>query len=432
MFFGKKAEKEKKVLKEAPMGYWEEKSYMMAIPKDESKDMLDGLFDRVAAIEGVEIKGKCLPSEEKPGKIILTYDGEEYEVGFFTGGFSFPGIPGQQKYYFSEEEIEAIGKASKACTLFMEFHEDSKKSFHLQLKLAVAMVPDLLVIMDESAENIISAKWAVMAAESAVTPGSNDMFLVQAVSDKHGEVWLHTHGLCRCGITELEVLQSDKKNYNNHYQLLSTFASYLLDKKESFIPKESSAYIGMLSEQQPVVVTYLPWTEGLREYKKLHLGGVSDREEGHNSRTSLIFAYKNEEDEKKGILSKVTDYNKDWGENPLFFISNEETARMKQLAMERFHFVREQAEDKDNHIILKIGLPVDGDEGEEENNFEHIWFELLDFEGDRFKAKLLQEPYGVEDMHEGDEGWYTVEDVTDWMIYTPQFMVKPDTAYLLV
>lgn len=429
MFFKKK---ELEPLTEAPLGYWEEKSYMLVIPGDESKDMLEGLFERVAAIEGLEIKGKCLPDEEKPGKIILTYAGEEYEVGFFTGDFTLPEMLGQQKYYFSEEEVTALGKAGKALTMFMEFHEDSKKSYHLQLKLAVAMVPDLLAIMDESAEKMICAKWAVMAAESAVTPGSNDLFMVQAVSDKHGEVWLHTHGLCRCGVTELEILKSDKEHYNNHYQMLSTFASCLLDKKEPFVPKESSAYIGMLANQQPVVVTYLPWTEGLKEYKKLNLGGVSDREEGHNSRTSLIFVYKNERDEENGNLSKVSDFDKVWGENPLFFISNEETARMKRLAMERFHFVREQAENKDNNIIIKVGLPVDGDEGEEENNFEHIWFELLSFEGDRFKAKLLQEPYGVESMHEGDEGWYTVEDVTDWLIYTPQFAVKPDTAYLLV
>lgn len=432
MFF-KKKDKDKAVdsLKEAPLGYWEEKSYMLVVPKDESKDMLEGLFDRVAAIEGVEIKGKCIPSEEKPGKIVLSYDYEEYDVGYFVSEFTLPDMLGQQHYYFSDEEMAALKKAGKALTLFMEFHKDCKKSFHLQLKLAVAMVPDLLAIMDESAEKLICAKWAVMAAGSCVTPGPKDLFMVQAVSDKHGEIWLHTHGLCRCGVTELEILKSDKDNYNNHYQLLSTFASYLLDKKEEFIPKESSAYIGVLSNQQPVVVTYVSWVEGLKEYNKLNLGGVSDREEGHNSRTSLIFAYKNEEDEKNGILSKVSEFDKVYGDNPMFFISKEETARMKFLAMERFDFVKEQAENKDNKIIIKIGLPVEGDD-EEDDNFEHIWFELLSFEEDRFKAKLLQEPYGVENMHEGDEGWYTVEDVTDWIIYTPEFAVSPDTAYLLV
>lgn len=428
MFFKKK--EKTPVLQEAPLGYWEEESYMMAVPKDESKDMLDGLFERVAAIEGVEIKAKCLPNEDHPGRMILVYDGEEYEVGFFEGGFSLPEMLGGQTHYFSSEEIATLKNATKALTVFMEFHEDSKKSYHLQLKIVVAMVPELLAIMDESAEKMISARWAVMAASSSVTPAANDLFMVQAISGKHGEVWLHTHGLCRCGISELEILQSDKKNYSNHYQVISTFASFLLDKKEPFTPGESSAFIGILTNEQPVVVTYLPWIEGLKEYKNSILGGAADREESHNSRTGLVFAYQSEEDEKNGKLSKISEFDREWGDNPIFFISDEETARMKALATERFHFVKEQADHKDNKIIIKIGLPVNGEDCDMEH--EHIWFELVAFDGDRFKAKLLQEPYNVEGIHTGDEGWYTVEDVTDWIIYTPDFTVSPDKAYLLV
>ena len=68
------------------------------------------------------------------------------------------------------------------------------------------------------------------------------------------------------------------------------------------------------------------------------------------------------------------------------------------------------------------------------NEKEHakIWFKLLEFDGERFKGQLIQEPYDVSHMHEGDEGWFTVEDVTDWIIYLEEFSVAPDTAYLLV
>ena len=164
----------------------------------------------------------------------------------------------------------------------------------------------------------------------------------------------------------------------------------------------------------------------LKEYKNLDLGGPQDREDGHNTKTSLIFLYKSEEDEENKVLTKVSEFNDLWGENPIFFISDEETARMKSLAMERFDYVKEEFKNKDNHIIIKIGLPVDDD-----GNFEHIWFELLEFVGDKFKAKLLQEPYDVKDIHEGDERTFTVEDVTDWIIYTPSFSVTPGSAYLL-
>ncbi len=420
--------KENGALKEAPLGYWEESSYMLAVPKDESKDMLDGIFERVSCIDGVKIIKKSIPTDKEPGSITLTYHGEEYEVGFYVGSFSLPKMFGKQSYYFSDEEMKSLKKASKAMEIFMKFNEDSKKSFHLQIKLAAAMVPDLIGLMDESAEKMFCARWVKMVADSKVTPRANDLFLVQAVTDKSGEVWLHTHGLCRCGITELEILKSDKENYNNHYNLISTFASYLLDKKREFVPKESSAYIGILANNQPVVVTYIPWTKALKEYKEAKLGNVSDREQGHNSKTSVIFLYKSEEDEKNKKLSKVSEYNSLWGDNPIFFISNEETAIMKALAMERFHFVKEESTKKDNNIIIKIGLPIDSS-GE---NFEHIWFELIEFDGERFKARLLQEPYDIENIHEGYENWYTVDDVTDWIIYRPDFNINPSSAYVLL
>lgn len=413
-------------LKEAPLNYWEEKSYMLAIPKDESRDILEGIGERIAAIKGVEIKELYLPDEEAPGKLILIYEGEEYEIGFFDEEFHLPEMLGLQSYYFSKEEMEAIKRAGRALTIFMEFHENSKKSFHLQLKLAVAMVPDLLGIVDESAEKLINAKWAKLAAESDVTPAAKDLFMVQAVAGENNEVWLHTHGLCRCGLTELEILNSSRENYNDHYPIISTFASYLLDKKENGVSAKQGVYLGVLATREPIVVTYLPWVDALKEYTSITLGDAKDRKEEHNSKTSVIFLYKSEEDEKNGKVSKVTDYNEWWGKNPIFFISNEETARMKALAMERFHFVKEAAGQEDIKIILKIGLPVD------EENREHIWFELLAFEGEKFKAKLIQEPYQIENMHEGDEAWFTVEDVTDWLMYTPKFQVEPGTVYLLV
>lgn len=423
MFFKKE---NTEILKESPLGYWEEKSYMLVIPKHDTEDLITPIFERISTIENIEIKEKRYLTDNEPGSIKLIYENEEYEIGFYPSNFSLPQSYIKGPYYFSTQEIENLTNARKAITIFMEFKKDSKKSFHLQLKIAVAIVPNLIGIMDESAEKMLPAKWAIMAANSKTLPSSNDLYTIQAVSDKNGEVWLHTHGLCRCGLTELEILESDVKNYKNHYNLISTFASYLLDKKYEFNMNENSAYIGMLLNRQPVVVTCVPWTKGLKEYNKnLTLGNLEDRKDGHNSRSSLIFIYKTENDEKNKKYSKVSEYNNLWGENPILFISQEETERMKELAKERFGLVIEEAKKNQNKISIKIALQTDN------NDLEHIWFELIEFCEEKFKAKLLQEPYNVKNMREGDEAWYTVEDVTDWVIYTPEFTVTPGKAYLL-
>lgn len=414
---------------EQPLGYWERNSYMLAITDDDFDDILKNFFDRISEIKGLKIKDKQELSETEPGQATLEYEGEEYYIGFYPSEFSLPEVYLNGNYYFSNDELHSLRNAKRAFTIFMKFNKNSQKSYHLQLKLLYKSVKNIIGVMDESAEKIVPTKWLKMTAESKALPNANDIFTVQAVYDEKEEVWLHTHGLCRCGLTELEILESDKKNYNNHYNLISTFASYLLDKKTDFNPLEDSAFIGILSDRRPVVVTCLPWTKALNYYDKNCLGGKKDREDGHNSKTSVIFLYKSEEDEKNRNLSKVTDYNDLWGDNPIFFISNEETARMKEMAIERFDYVKKQSLIKENKIIIKIALQI---KDTDEDEYEHIWFELIEFDGDKFKAKLLQKPYEVENIEEGDERWFTIDDVTDWTIYTPKFTVNPGTVYLLL
>lgn len=420
MFFKKKP----KVV-EAPLGYWEEKSYMMAIMKDVDDDFLKKALDRIETIKGVKVKDNHYDVSKNVVYVTLSYQKDDYEVGFYIGGASIPEYYLNHNFLFTEDERKAILEANKAITIFMSFENDTRKDYHLQLKLAVALAPDMLGLLDESAEKMLPVKWVKTTASSNVLPSSKYMFTVQAVAGEDNKVWLHTHGLCRCGKTELEILESDKDNYGNHYNLINTYAMYLIDKKD-FNPFETGAYIGCLINGTPVVTTCKSWVEGIYEYKNLSLGGLKDRANGHNSKTSIIFLYQSEEDEKNKVLSKVSIYDKLWGDNPLFFITNEETNRMKLLAMERFSYVKKAFENKENQILIKVGLPLP-----EKGNFEHIWFELLEIKEDKFKAKLTQEPYNVDDIHEGDERWYTIQDVTDWIIYTPKMAVSPDLVYLL-
>lgn len=423
MFFKHK----QKELTEAPLGYWEEKSYMLAIPKNEADDLLRDSIERISAIKNVEVIENHYSVEENTFYVKINYEKEEYEVGFYLGDVSIPEYYLYKNFLFTDEERKSILSSKKAITIFMKFNENEKKSYHLQLKLCLALVPDMLGVMDESAEKMLPSKWVKMTAESHVLPSPKNLFTVQVVAgDNKKNVWLHTHGLNRCGVTELEILESDEKNYQNHYNLINTYAMYILDKKEEYDPNYNGAYIGCLIDESPVVATCVSWTKGILEYKKLDLGGLKDRENGHNSKTSIIFLYTCEEDEESHRLKKVSIYDKLWGENPIFFISNEETERMKELAMERFNYVKDAFKNKNNTILIKIGLPL-----EEEGKFEHIWFELLEIKGKKFKAKLTQEPYNFENIHTGYIDWYTIDDVTDWIIYTESFAVNPGNAYLL-
>jgi len=422
MFF-KKKEKE---LKEAPLYYWEEKSYMSVVLKDEETDILKDSLDRIKKISGLKILESKFSIENGAINLKVSYYDIGYEVGIFGGEINIPQYYLNSNMLFKDEEKKAILAARKSVTIFMKFGTDALNAYHLQIKLAAALVPDMLGLLDESAEKVLPAKWVLMAAGSKVLPNPIELFSVQAVSLDNGEVWLHTHGLCRCGIAELEILQSNTKNYEEHYNLISSYAVYLLDKHRKQEKIVGGVYIGILINNNPIVVTSISWTKALSLYEKLALGGLADRKNNHNSRSEVIFLYKSEEDEKNNVLSKVNIYDEWWGKNPIFFISDEETARMKLLAIERFAYLQEAFLDKENKVLLKIGVPL-----EQKGKFEHIWFELLEIKGKKFRAKLTQEPYNIPNMHTGDEATYTIDDITDWIVYTKEFRVTPDTAFLL-
>jgi len=106
---------------------------------------------------------------------------------------------------------------------------------------------------------------------------------------------------------------------------------------------------------------------------------------------------------------------------------------MKFMARDRFDLLKKSIEEHPSYkALIKVGLPTDNEDGSVDyENLEHIWFELKEFTDTGFKAVLTQEPYRVSSIKEGDEGEYTINDVTDWIIYTDEMSIDPNIAYLL-
>ena len=104
---------------------------------------------------------------------------------------------------------------------------------------------------------------------------------------------------------------------------------------------------------------------------------------------------------------------------------------MKALAVERVSYMLRAMEVKENHILVKVGLTIDEEYQEDNNTKEHIWFELLEAQDGKFTAKLAQEPYYVSGMHQDDIGTYTYDDLTDWIIFTPERRITPDDVYIM-
>ncbi|MBP3413861.1 MAG: DUF4026 domain-containing protein [Clostridia bacterium] len=427
MLFGKKREAAAVV---APLNYWEEQSVFIIIPRNED-DISDpaALCDRIEAIPGVKFISQDFSEETGNLSIEIAHFDKRLNISFYPMDFSLPNIC-RSNHFFPDIDIELIEKSTAALYFSMKINGNILDAYHLQLKLSDALVHDALAVYDESAEKLLSGKWVSMVAASSVPPAPSYLYTIHAVTSDDSSIWLHTHGLCRCGLSELEILESNKEVYGDHANIINIIAGRCIDDCSDLKSKEP-LFVGDLNDNVTLVCTTVPWNEALCGFDKDVLGGINDRGDSHNTRSSVIFVYPTKKDADKKRYSKLSIYDGVMKDNPIYMISTAETNRMRAMAAERINFVKDYIGTEDCKIMLKIGLTVDDEYSNLTDRFENIWFVLLEYSDSKFIAKLSQEPYYIKNMHEGDIGTYTADQITDWCIYKSGTKITPDTAYLL-
>lgn len=406
-----------------------EKSYMIAIPKNqESIHDLAGMMTRMSNTPGM----KLLSHDFKEGlQLKVEVQEQEYEVEVFPIDFEIPELYRIQ-HFFPDVDVQAVQKAKIGLAVIMEFKDDVLLSYHAQLKIIAALMPDVLAVLDDSSEKILSGRWVRLAAESKVPPAPRYIYTVQAVSGEEDCVWLHSHGLNRCGHPEIEVLNSQKDTYDNHYHVVETMANRLLEREEPLKMGEPF-FVARVTEKIPLMATLIPWQEAVENYPEDMLGGKVDREEEqeHNGNTCALFVYPSYEAMEKRQYAPLSVYDELLEDNPLYMISTKETERMKALARERISYMLKASKNPDNKILIKIGLEIDEEFRKDQNDYEHIWFELKSATDRDVTCELTQEPYYVKEMHVGSIGTYTFDRITDWLIYTKERRLSADDVYLM-
>lgn len=331
----------------------------------------------------------------------------------------------------------------------MYFELDALDSFHLQLKIMDAIVPDASLLIDFMSYRLLSAKWLHMTAQSAIPPSPDYLYIIHCVYDENGDdderrYWFHTHGLNRCGSVELEVLNFSQGAEQMNTLIDMTVKKFLTDpakEKERFM----IGYDGM-----GINLCWLRWEEALKDLPANILGGASDRDEVdnvHAEPSGILFAV------EEGNMVSPEIYARTLAENPIYYISTEETERMSALAKERFTafesvfrreykqpekksfmkkmFGSKEAEEPGWTFLVKLGLTVDNPETGSDK--EHLWYEVMSIDNGKVEGKLLNQPYWIAGLNEGDVKTYPVAEVlTDWLIYSPTNTYTSDSIYKLV
>ena len=347
----------------------------------------------------------------------------------------------------SEDELRTAKAQPYHLNVEMYFKEESLLSFHLQLKILNAIVPDASLCIDFMPARMLSGRWLSMAAKSKTPPSPDYLYTTHGVyDDSTGEriYWLHTHGLHRCGSVEVEMVNL-KQGPNEMHTLLQMIANKLLTdpvkEKERFM----IGYDGM-----GIDVCWLRWEEALKDFPNNILGGLDERRKDeyniHAEPCGVIFAVED------GNMISPEIYAKTLADNPIYYISTEETLRMSALAKERFGMFKQvydskQSTEKESFLgklfsgkdknkekewsfIVKLGLEVDDPQAGSER--EHLWFEVKEIDtNNNIKGKLMNEPYWISGLKRDDVNTYPFELLTDWLIYGPESNYNTDTIYQL-
>ena len=95
----------------------------------------------------------------------ISSGGEVFHAEICPVEFQLPELYRCQ-HLFPDVDAEAIERARIGLSVEMEFGADPLASYHLQLRLICSLVPELLAVIDDSSEKILSGRWVTLAARS--------------------------------------------------------------------------------------------------------------------------------------------------------------------------------------------------------------------------------------------------------------------------
>ncbi|MBD8387157.1 DUF4026 domain-containing protein [Dysgonomonas sp. BGC7] len=346
-----------------------------------------------------------------------------------------------------EESLNRASEQEFYLETSMYFELDPLTSFHLQLKIMDAVVPQASLVIDFMSYRLLSAKWLSMTAKSQTPPSPDYLYTLHCVYDEveggNRRYWFHTHGLHRCASVELEML-----NFSQGAEQMNTLINMTVKKFLTHPAREKERFtIGY--DGMGINLCWLRWEEALKDLPKDILGSFADRDEVdsvHAEPSGVLFAVED------GNMVSPEIYAPTLAENPIYYITNEETARMSALAKERFSTFervfnkeyrkpekksflkkmfgsKEEEDDSKWTFLVKLGLSVDDAQANSEK--EHLWFDVLSIDGGTIEGKLLNQPYWISGLNEGDIKSYPLEVLTDWLIYSPDNTYTSDSIYQL-
>ncbi|MGN1412207.1 MAG: DUF4026 domain-containing protein [Oscillospiraceae bacterium] len=366
----------------------------------------------------------------------IRYLGKEFKVNFFKEPFYKKNQEHLQIYHkMNYAELELLEKDKlEGITIAMDYYQSRFHPivcFHVQLKMMCCLIENVGLCIDFNAERILSGVWCSLQAKTTTPPGLKYLYTIQCVGSDtdDNKVWIHTHGLNRCGFIEYEIMDSNVELCNDHAMILSNFCDWVISNPKP-IEEGSPIVIGRDINGKNIVFTWINWITANQRYDKMLIGGANYRDVLHSQYIGTVYALKDENSTEPLPLSE---FDVDNYRTSSIVLPEQENVRISTLAKERINFLRNWSALSSAKAKVKIALEIPEKlKTKAQSNFEHLWATLHKLDKANVYCEILDVPRYVSSVKQGDKIKISLDNLSDWYLEVDNMRITPDSVYQLV
>jgi hypothetical protein len=290
-------------------------------------------------------------------------------------------------------------------------------AFRAQLAAAAAVAGERSSgVVDLSALRLVTPGELESLVGTSAAPRARDLLMIHSIGSRHrGRLWLHTHGLARAGVPDLEALRVRDEDRDDAAKAIFTLADLLVSG--------DVAPSGVVPIGEGVAVALLDLEDALARVDEDETGGERSRDEAHRGTRMVVAPPRARRD---GSVIEPDEVCEAIRGAPVLFSSHAETERQARVARERLPRLRglyvEHAREPGWVFLVKLAFEV-------ARGREHLWFRVVGLEPARVEGVLENEPRDVATMKKGARGWHDLARLSDWVAIAPDgSRIGPDAT----
>ncbi|MFY3742967.1 DUF2314 domain-containing protein [Anaeromyxobacter sp. Red801] len=234
--------------------------------------------------------------------------------------------------------------------------------------------------------------------------------------------WLHSHGLKEIGFRDFDVLAPDPAVHGHAHDLLRALAFGVVEGRLA----PGGEPMPLVDREQVLAVPARTFVAGAGRDHADYRASVDDEHlDGHVVVCDATSGGWLARLVGRGAPRPSRFLQAPVPEEVLIHYSISATELMARRARETLDVLRGAVEELAEFgfpALVKLGLRVDG--GGEDGR-EHLWFQVHGFQAGAVDATLVNAPFHIAGLKEGDRAVHPLELLSDWVIFTPGGRIDP-------